>query len=238
MLGRGDHPTEVRTAVMMSAELEILIRSQYGGIKRSTADFVLWVENCLRMAADLPNHEEYLNHRELKKVRQEAFPLRIFLENEVLPVIAVEPSAKEHANHDAKLFLRDGSWIHAEVTFAKDGEFDLFQGQHMDKFGYGGIFGISKREMKNAVNNNTAIFGEAVDASETIQECLTEIHQRIAAKLAKKYPPDTILIIAIADDFREESWLEIVRRTKVPSQNTFTAVYMIGVNLKKCEQIV
>ena len=221
----------------ISKELDALIESEYFGKRSSVSEFIDWTENCLRRAAELPSNKQYYSHRFLKKIRGEAYPISVFLRSALLEIMQIEPSNEEHTNFDAKFTLKDKTEFYAEVTFVKDGEFELFQGEHSDKFGYAGITGISKDEMKDAVNSGIPKIGDADDVSNTVRTSAEAIDKRIVAKIIKNYPTNTILLIAIEDDFRKHTFDAIFKSVHIPVQSTFRKIFLVSVNSKNCRQL-
>ena len=149
----------------------------------------------------------------------------------------VEPSHEEHDNYDAKVSLINGTELHIEVTCVKDGQFDLVQGEHKDAFGFAGILGISTNEMRKAIEDGVPNIGDAVDVADTISECTQEVENRIAAKIAKTYPANSILLVVIEDDFRESTWQSILGRVHRPKQTTFSKIFLVSVNSKNCGEL-
>jgi len=222
---------------MLKEQVDVLIKSDYFGRRKSVSEFVEWVQNCLILASDISPSEAYYNNRMLKKVREEGFPISIFLQNSKKDIVEIEPSNNPDSNFDAKIFLKDKSILPLEVTCVMDGEFDLIRGALLEKNGIAPIKGVSKQQMLDVIKTDTECFGNATLVSDYIKSCAQGVHKRIEAKVSKKYPSNTILLVAIEDDFRSSTWTSIVSSISIGDQRTFSEIWLISRTSKSSAQL-
>ncbi len=85
------------------------LRALYLGKRIPALEFISLVNELLSLGSEIKGYDAYYNHRGLKRIRCEGFPLSIAMKNGSMRLAWVEPSAEEHANYDFKIGLQDGS---------------------------------------------------------------------------------------------------------------------------------
>ena len=217
-------------------KLKALVHKEYLGKSFAVTEFNKWIERYLLCAANISDCS-YYRIRELAKIRQEGYPISIFINSGLLPVETVRPKLEMHARGDAMLVLSDGTTVDIEVTCVKDGEFDLEQAKHVDKFGYASILGVDTGKLLKAVIDGVPCSGEAVSASDRITKRISDVNRRIAEKVEKSYQVGTILLVAIEDDFQECIGRAIQEGVGKPLQSSFSKIFIVSVTTKRCWQI-
>ena len=203
-------------------------------------EFLRTVDLVLEKADNqIPSHEQFYKHRELKKVRDEGYPISLFINLSKKEIEYIQPSFKDHEMYDAEIFLKDQACKYLECTYAKDGELEKYQGIYLDKYGHVPLTGVDTSNLWNSLENGEEFEGEAVDHSEYVHDLVDSISKRINKKLVKNYPRETILLVAFEDDFREETFNDIcgLLEKKKVSHDTFEEIYIIGICIKRIKLI-
>lgn len=214
------------------------VRQEYKGKRFTVLEFVEFVKSCLEIAAEIESSKEYYGHRELNIIRQEALPISLALQSELLGYEFIEPSFEDHAKYDALGFTSDGSQYFLEVTCDKDGKLDLVRGEHLEKFGFAGLIGNTIESLERAIHNNEPDIGLAISSDEIILHCINGIQKRILAKTQKNYPPNTVLIVAFEGDFRASTFEAILKGIVIPPDNSFSKILLVSYSSKQSARLL
>lgn len=210
----------------------------YRGFKGSVVELSSLINAILvNPNRELRSHEEEHYDRDLSLVRDEGYPLVIFLEHNFFNVNRIEIPDSSNTNFDAQVSLIDGTSIYVEVTGVKDGELELYRAKYLDMKGHAAITGVTTQGFFDALNDKTEYWGEASEVGETIKSLVLKISETVDKKCNKHYQPGTILLVAINDDFRADTFERIVSLLKFPAIAPFRSIYLVSINTKKAHVI-
>lgn len=196
--------------------------------KRSVEEFIGWVDHCFESLRNQCSSEEFHRSRVIKRLREEAFPLRIYLDENPDSLINVQLKDGSQ-NYDGTAQSKDAEF-YLEFTCVKDGQFDLYQAKHLDKFGSASASGVDTNSLNSAIRDNQQSIGEAVYANAEIESVAKRTFEEIGKKVEKTYNENTILIVAIdsvstGDDDNWALFCINMLNTKIVSK--FHSIYVV-----------
>jgi hypothetical protein len=218
-------------------DIEKIISDNYE-TEKTIADFGKWVMETLELTIDKRAYEEFHRSRDIKKLREEVYPISIFLkcQKDRFSLVCLKLGNQSYDG-----ILKGDSEYFIEVSTVKDGEFALYQAKHLDKHGYAPITGKSTQDLHNAleVENAQPVFASCINGDAAREELVIAINKRLTDKISKKYPQNCILIIAINDgSIPEHQTNQLISQISAHhEQVTFLEIYIIGYINKKCVRI-
>lgn len=196
--------------------------------ERTVNAFIDWVEQSFQKIKGKCSNEDFQKSRIFKRLREEAFPLKIFLESNPESFLSVR--LKDGSQNYDGIANNGSKDFYLEITCVKNGQFDLYQAKHLDKFGHAPASGIQTEKLFSAIKDTVPVVGEAVYVESEIEEIVKLTNREIGKKLAKEYNTNTILIVAIDSSTLtdQENWFifcEKIKMQKIAS-STFHSVYI------------
>ena len=190
-------------------------------VEREVIRFLEWTDTCFSRFKNKCSKEDFQRSRILKKVREEVWPLRVFLKNN-LDVFHTVQLFGESQPYDA-IGKKHSHLSYIEITCVKDGQFDLFQAQHMDLFGHAPASGIRKEDFLQANISGEASVGDCTYPRDEVRKAFEGVKVRLLDKNNKKYEPETILIVGVdSSSFSEikywNEFCELLSHFKDPLQ--------------------
>jgi len=186
-------------------------------------------------SSELESTKTYYGNRAIKKIREEGYPISLFVQAGPIKVEWIEPSLEKHERFDALIGLENSVERTLDVTFIKDGQFDLFRGLHLERFGTAPVNGVAKEDLVLAVNANRPIDGAAVKAEDAIEDCVKKIERRFSEKVAA-HPIADILLLAI-DEVGKGRAAKIAGRVFLVNRSAYSEIFLINVFSKDCVRL-
>lgn len=237
--------TKIQLRVFMNfKDFEKQVDSEYNH-EKSTKDFIEWVTQTNKQTRAYGN-EELKKSPIIKRLREEALPVRTFLE---LHTHSYESILLIDGSQQYDGVLKGKNSNHIEITCVKDGQYELFQAQHMDRFDHAPNSGVKKEDIKEAVNKNDwgdlpvdeqGLFAEVEMVQEKLEELDKQVVVAINKKVSKEYPADTILLVSVDDGslVEDHHFAQLCEKVKSQlHQKTFSEIFMVSVNDKRIHKL-
>ena len=159
-------------------------------------DFCHDFGKCYNIANSFESREKYHKSRAMKKLREEVWPIKIFLQSrkDKYPVDWIEFHLNKKNDCDATLQTKHQTYF-IEVTYPKDGHQEYYQAKQMDKHGY--ATSGSPEKLKKEIENNQKPQARFVSKDDRTYEDFKKTVGAIEKKLSKPYPDNTMLLVAL-----------------------------------------
>lgn len=219
-------------------DIEFQIENEYE-LEREPTEFIKWALDCFTRVKGKCNNVQFQRSKILKRVREEAWPLRIVLKNNPDAFNTVQ-LINGSQNYDG-IGRRDTDHLFIEITCFKDGQFDLFQAEHIDQFGSAPASGVAKEAYRKATVTQEPAVGECVYSGTEIQRALDGAVECILKKSDKEYFKGTILIVGIdgiTSFIDEGSWLNFRDQLLTfDIHNEFEKIFIVCLISERCFQL-
>lgn len=183
----------------------------------------------------LTGAEEWHTNWGAKKFREELYPMKIFLQNNV-DFSDIKMSEK-NKSYDALIY--NGSMeLRVEITTGDgDKEIEFWQSKYRDRdlSVATPITGVTKCDFKAAVQKNQTYFGHAVRRSDAIKIMVLDVVASVRKKQERECYDDCILLVSVNKDFTQSHLDEvhnIIVGKSLIHKKQFSGIYLIGLQKK------
>lgn len=206
---------------------------------RTKTEFHRWCESVITNVRANPEFSKAyrVNSTQLiKKFREEVLPINMFLSADTIDVSSISLS-DDTTNFDAIAVGTDGETRYLEVTCAKDGELERWENETLNERGGGSItHGMNAKGVRKTLRAGGDLPYVVIDSGSEKQQIVSRILLAINAKLQKKYPPSTSLIVSFSCFHDDEEDIEsLARQVAVDSginESRFSDIYLVNVFAK------
>lgn len=227
---------------MNTKEIDSIFQNDYS-CKRNIDIFIKFVEdrfNEMNKRFKNLKHTELLKSRFYKKFREEAYPIQIASKAYKSMFDFIELSTDDNTTFDA-IAYRKGVKIHIEVTCVKDGQLEYYQLEHFDKYRSAPASGKNLKDnliKSRRENLQCQIEVSSYLVNDIVDQLALEIKKNINKKIAKCYPENTVLLVAIdnVNLIKESFWNKLIESINIKNNN-FLEIYLISFTKKRAFKI-
>jgi hypothetical protein len=170
---------------------------------RSPVELLTWVTAKCEELGSTPENKKYARSGASlpKKFYNEVRPLALFAWHEFCdhPNILVTPNLSNE-NFDGVIYLPDGSPLHIEITYAKDGYKDDLRMEVLTQQGHvNALTPVTVVGTRHSPNRHIDIPNEVVNHDSIVAEHLRYVTNRLIGKTNKSYGSNHVLVVIVDD---------------------------------------